>query len=916
MSRAVFFVLQNLLLFCFVCFTFFRIVPITGDENLDLQFSNASTTIVSLTTKRPLDYEVKNFYQLSITAVNMEEPDARNTTITFNITVIDLNDNGPKFNPDIVSISVPEDLAVGSVVVSLTAVDPDGGVFGKVNYSIVGNFSRPFFNINSSTGQIELIQALDRETEDTYVIIVQARDLSFSAVAEVVVHVTDVNDNQPRFDPSSYSINIVENTIVGTTIVQVFASDPDLALNSSLIYGIVDGNSDGHFSINNRTGVITLKKGLDYETKTAFVLTINLRDEGSPVLMSSNNATVTIAIIDINDNFAHFEKSLYTTTIAETVNISSFVLQVKAVDRDGTDVHKNLSFSINQTLASNAFQIDPTTGNITVKSLLDYEQVKEYHFSVIATDTGAVPYTRHTNVIIYIQDINDETPYFMPTNYNITLSEFARPGAFVLQTFGYDNDSKSLQYNIVSQSPKSDFLMQFTTGSLYVKNDLDRENITMYTLSVSLSDGVNTASTPATVTIHISDENDNRPVFTSATYTTSLSENSSIGVTVLNVSATDLDIGSNAAITYSILHTGLNDSSLFFTINSTTGVIKLAKSLDFETVKVHRFVVLATDGGRIPLRGHATVEVRVLDSNDNAPYFMPATYNAHIPEAMNIDNVVAVIKASDNDTNANQLTYEIIGGNTNSDFKLSSTMPNVIAVAKALDYERTQLYTIIVRAFDGFHYSVNNASVVINITDINDHNPVFNKTFYQVSIPENTNTTYVFLQVSATDADGTALFKKIRYAALDNTTDFNIDANTGAITVNRIDYERKSQYALVVIAEDHGTPPRMSRALIDITITDTNDNAPIISPVLYHVNVSEAAMIGVHLATVKATDADTGVNAQLVYSIVAGNNAMKFKIDANTGIVMLNGTLDYEGKVDLRTQKNCHILRNFVQTFY
>ena len=825
----------------------------------------------------------------------MEEPDARNTTIAFNISIIDTNDNGPKFIPDIVRISVPENLPVGSVVVSVTAVDPDGGVFGKVNYSIIGNFSRPFFNINSSTGQIELIQALDRETEDTYVIIVQARDISFSAVAEVVVNVTDVNDNQPRFEPSAYSLDIVENTIVGSSIVQVFASDPDLGSNSSLIYGIIDGNSDGYFSINSRTGVMTLTKGLDYETNTSFILTINLRDEGSPILFSSTNATVTINITDVNDNFAHFEKSLYTATIPETVNISSFVLQVKAIDRDGTLLHSNLAFSINQTQASNAFQIDPTSGNITVKSSLDYEKVKEYHFSVIATDTGAVPYTRHTNVIIYIQDINDETPYFMPSDYNITLSEFARPGAFVLQTFGYDNDSKSLQYSIVSQSPKSDFLIQFTTGSLYVKNDLDRENITMYTISLSLSDGVNTASTPATVTIHISDENDNRPVFTSSTYATSLYENSSIGMTVLNVSATDLDIGSNAAITYSIVHTGLNDSSLFFAINSSTGVITLAKSLDYETDKVHRFVVLATDGGRIPLRGHATVEVRVLDSNDNAPYFLPATYNAYVPEAMNIDNVVAVIKASDNDTNANQLTYEIVGGNTNNDFKLLTTMRNVLAVANTLDYERTQLYTIIVRAFDGFHYSVNNASVVINITDINDHNPVFNKTFYQVSIPENTNTTYVFLQVSATDTDGSALYKRIRYAALENTTDFNIDPNTGAITVNHIDYERKSQYALVVIAEDYGTPPRMSRALIDITITDTNDNAPIISPIMYHVNVSEAALIGVQLTTVKATDADTGVNAQLVYSIVAGNDAMKFKIDANTGIVMLNGTLDYEG---------------------
>ena len=559
-----------------------------GDPDGDLRFSNASTSLVTLQSTRPLDYEKKSFYQLSITAVNTEEPDARNTTITFNITINDANDNGPVFNPSLIQQSVPEDLAVGSPVVTVTAVDQDSGAFGIVSYRILSNLSRSFFAINSSTGVISLEKGLDRETEDRHILIIEARDSQFISVAEIVLNVTDVNDNQPVFNPSSYVLTIVENTLVGSSVVQVFASDPDLGLNSTLVYSILSGNTNGHFSIDNQTGVVSLSEALDYESITSFHLIIGLRDMGSPIQQSSNNATVTINIADINDNFAYFEKTLYTKAIAENTAISASVLQVVAVDRDGTVRHSNLTFSINQTLASSKFQIDPITGVITVKETLDYEQVKEYHFSVIATDNGTVPYQRHTNVIIYITNVNDEAPYFMPTSYNVNISEFARPGSMFLQVFGYDNDTRSLQYSITSQSPKNDFRIDLSTGTLFVQNYLDRENISSYSLVVGLGDGLNSANVSASVSITITDENDNKPRFANGLYETTLAENSSVGASVLIVSASDDDIGSNAAITYSIFNSGLNGSALFFNINSSTGLITLARPLDYETAKEHR----------------------------------------------------------------------------------------------------------------------------------------------------------------------------------------------------------------------------------------------------------------------------------------------------------------------------------------
>lgn len=549
---------------------------------------NASKSVIRLQTTRPLDHERRSFYQLSITAVNIEEAEARNTTIIFNITVIDVNDNGPEFNPSLIRRSVPENLPVGSPVLSVAAVDPDSGFFGQVNYSIISNLSKPFFSVNSSTGEVKLEKALDRETEDIHILIIEARDTQFSSIAEIVLNVTDVNDNQPRFNPDAYSLTIVENMRVGSSIIQTFASDPDLVLNSTLVYSILSGNTNEHFSLDNQTGIVSLVKSLDFETNRSFTLLIGLRDMGSPVQQSSNNATITINIEDINDNYAHFEQSLYSRTILETTAVGTSVLQVAAIDRDGTTKHSSIVFSINQTLASKIFQVDPVTGWITVKSKLDYETTKEYHFSVIATDNGTVPYQRHTNVIVYISDVNDEVPYFMPTTYNVSISEFSRPAAMVLKIFAYDNDTRWLQYSITAQSPKNDFRIDSSTGALYVANYLDRENISSYSLAAQVSDGANVSSTQASITLIITDENDNRPVFTRGVYDTSLAENSSVGTFVVTVLANDNDIGSNAAITYSIFNSGLNDSSLLFNINSTTGRITLKRQLDYEIAKEHR----------------------------------------------------------------------------------------------------------------------------------------------------------------------------------------------------------------------------------------------------------------------------------------------------------------------------------------
>ncbi len=713
---------------------------------------------------------------------------------------------------------------------------------------------------------------------------------------------TDVNDNRPTFNPSNYSLNVVENILPTSSIIQVFASDPDLGANSTLVYSIASGNENGHFSIDSSTGVITLVKALDYETNQTFTLMIALTDLGSPMLQSSVNATVTINVVDINDNFAHFEKSLYTAVVAENSNISSFVVQVAATDKDGTMKNRNLTYSFNQTLAINHFDIDANTGVITLKSKLDYETRKEFHFYVIATDTGDVPYTRTTNVIVYVGDVNDELPYFLPTEYNITISEFSRPGTFVLQLFGFDNDtSASLQYSITSQSPKNDFAVNSVSGALYTNFDLDRENITMYSLTISLSDGVNAASLPASVTIHVTDENDNKPTFQQNNYKAYMYENSTIGSFVVTVKADDIDMGSNAALTYSILYTGLNDSSQFFSINSSTGSIYLQKGLDYETQMVHRFVVLATDAGKVTLRGHTTVEVWVLDNNDNMPYFSPETYSFSVAECGNIGKIVGVINAKDNDTVASDLTYEIVAGDVLNQFKFMPSMPNVLVTTAMLDYENTTLYNLTVRAFDGEFYSATNATLYITVTDVNDNNPMFNQTYYQVSIPEDTAVSNVIMRVLATDRDSTTN-GMITYSALENTTMFTINANTGVISVQKsLDFEDENYYSLVVIANDNGVPSRQSYALVDIMVTDVNDNAPVIDPTSYTVNISEAAISGVQLLTVKATDLDSGVNGQLLYEIPFGNvipygkSTPMFKIDTNTGVISLHGSLDYEG---------------------
>ncbi len=229
------------------------------------------------------------------------------------------------------------------------------------------------------------------------------------------------------------------------------------------------------------------------------------------------------------------------------------------------------------------------------------------------------------------------------------------------------------------------------------------------------------------------------------------------------------------------------------------------------------------------------------------------------------------------------------------------SMPNVLVTTAMLDYENTTLYNLTVRAFDGEFYSATNATLYITVTDVNDNNPMFNQTYYQVSIPEDTAVSNVIMRVLATDRDSTTN-GMITYSALENTTMFTINANTGGISVKKsLDFEDEKYYSLVVIANDNGVPSRQSYALVDIMVTDVNDNAPVIDPTSYTVNISEAAISGVQLLTVKATDLDSGVNGQLLYDIPSGNvipygkSTPMFKIDTNTGVISLHGSLDYEG---------------------
>ena len=607
---------------------------LSGTNNADFAISSSSGVI---TTAKILDYETVTSYSLTVSVSD------GTVTVTTSLTISVNNKNDqPAFTNAPYSATVDENNA-GASVCTVSASDEDTA--DTLSFILLGSGSGDFV-LDSSTGVVTLSRALDYELRSSYFLSVIVLDGSGgSASTNLNVTVNDINES-PNFLSTPLSVSIAENLQTGVNVIRIKASDEDSG--DSLTYSL-SGTNSSHFAISSSTGLVTTAQLLDKETVGSYSLNVTVTDGTLSVTES-----LSITVSDVNDEPV-FNDAPYAATVVEN-DAAATVYTVSATDDDGD----SLILTITGT-GSVDFSLNPTTGVVTLADALDYESTSVYYLTIRASDSNGGVATTSLNVTVVDQN---DSPQFLSTPYTVNIGENHPVGTTVIKVVASDQDpSDSLTYSL-SGTNNNHFSIGSSTGVISTAQELDRENINSYSLTVSVSDGSVTVT--EAISIGVDNAND-PPTFSNAPFNVSVNENINSG-NLLTVSATDDD---GDAISFSIYGVG----SESFSVHSSSGVVSLAGALDYETVSGYTLTIWASDANG----GVATTSlyVDVVNQNDD-PTFLGTPYSSSVSEDAAVGSTVLVLTASDQD--GDSLTFTLIGS---SDFSIGSAT-GIITISQVI----------------------------------------------------------------------------------------------------------------------------------------------------------------------------------------------------------------------------------------
>ena len=562
----------------------------------------------------------------------------------------------------------------------------------------------------------------------------------------------------------------------------------------------------------------------------------------------SNVAESTIYITSINDQPPVFGQDIYYGDVYENQEPGTSVgVVVEAIDLDIPSNENIIYFILG---GSTEFQIDSSSGAITTLIELDADVLpSNIELIVVAEDSDlGMVHTATAIVNISIGDLNDNTPVFSQPSYTMSVSEAIVLDTIILQVLATDDDqlmeNSAVNY-VIYNDTNIPFLIDDFTGVVTVSQTLDFEMVEDYIFIVTASDGTNNAD--VTVTINITDVNDNAPAFIGVPYNFEISETTQIGMLAFSVYAEDNDSGSNGKLNYTIIGTEL------FDIDSSTGDIYVVAVIDYELQQYDSFIVTAIDNGDFPLLDEAVVNITITNHNDNPPSFDQSVYYFSLPENTEFD---LSVHASDLDNDI--LSYTII--NSCAEIFTIDSLTGQIYSLESLDREVNPMCVLLVNASDG----VFTDQTIVNITvnDENDNAPEFDLDFYSVAISENLPIGNTVVTVHASDIDfgnNAMITYSLISGNVDNT--FNISSSTGAVILaSSVDYEYEDYYLLTVQAQDNGMNPLTEIASIAISIINNNDESPVVSfntPNISYAEESGALFFAVEVGLKLSDEDDT-----------------------------------------------------------
>ncbi|XP_062281216.1 protocadherin beta-15-like [Scomber scombrus] len=456
---------------------------------------------VELVLDKELDREKEHDLDFVLTAVDGGNPQRSGTAIV-HVTVLDANDNAPVFDQAVYEASLPENSAVETVVITVSATDADEGVNGEVTYefSRISEKAKKVFSLNGETGEIKVIGPLDFESNSKYEMRIVAKDgYGLSSDSKLIIDITDVNDNAPAIHITSLMNPVPENVSPGTEVGIINVQDRDSDNNKQVRCSIQQGSPFKLVpSIKNYYSLVTTGQ-LDREVVSDYNITITATDEGSPPLSSSK--TVQLSVADINDNPPVFEEQSYSAYVTENNKPGSTLCSVTARDPDwrqnGTVIYSLLAGEVNGAPVSSYVSVNGDTGVIHAVRLFDYEQFRSFKVHVMARDNGSPPLSSNVTVSVFISDVNDNSPQILypAPEGNSFMTELvpkaAHGGSLVSKVVAVDADSGQnawLSYHIVKSTDPGLFSIGVHSGEIRTQRDISESDSMKQNLIVSVKD--------------------------------------------------------------------------------------------------------------------------------------------------------------------------------------------------------------------------------------------------------------------------------------------------------------------------------------------------------------------------------------------------------------------------------------------
>uniref|UniRef100_A0A4W5QM76 Cadherin domain-containing protein n=1 Tax=Hucho hucho TaxID=62062 RepID=A0A4W5QM76_9TELE len=570
--------------------------------------------------------------------------------------------------------SIPEEMKKGSLIGNVAqdlGLDLKRLRAGRAR--IVTGESNQYTELKTDKGILVVSERIDREQLCGDV---TPCSFSFEIILEnpielhrITVEILDVNDHAPN---NHIKFEISESATLGSRFVLESAKDPDVGVNGLQEYVLTQNdnfvlkqhsNPDG-----SKFAEMILQKPLDREENPRLSLKLIAVDGGNP--QRSGTVNLEITVLDVNDNAPVFNQSVYRATVMENAPKGTYITTVNASDADsGSNGIVMYYFSNLKENLADIFDIDETTGQISVVGQIDFEKDKKYEIRVEAKDQGGL--TDLGKVVIEIVDINDNDPVINIMSFTSPVSEDAAPGTTIAVVNVKDADSER-NGQITCSVDSNSFKIKSSLSSYYTLiSDVgfDRETTPEYNITITATDsGSPPLSSARTLHLRISDVNDNAPLFHQTSYSAYVTENNSPGMSIFTVSARDSDWNQNARISYLLEDTQISGTpvSTYISINSETGVLHAVRSFDYEQIKQLKLVVKAQDGGSPPLSSNVTVKIMIQDQNDNAPQVLYPVQTSSslvaemVPRSADVGYLVTKVVAVDVDAGQNAwLSYKL-----------------------------------------------------------------------------------------------------------------------------------------------------------------------------------------------------------------------------------------------------------------